>query len=122
MSDATQSGREMDARVAKLLGWRFAYTDCKVPEHEATACWIKPGDPDHKHSILPEFTRDIAAAFEVVERMRAKGYEFNFSSGDMWIVNCGNAAVVATSHNASLPAAICDVVLKALSALEGERK
>lgn len=70
MYEKVPVGRSLDTLVAeRVLGWRFRWRD-----EDAVWCWHVPdGSVVDK---LPAFSSDIAAAWLVVERMVALGFEF----------------------------------------------
>jgi len=70
------AGRELDALVAeKVMGWRDV-TDRRHNDGKWTGLY----DVDDSHSViddLPYYSIDISAAWQVVSRMRALGYELD---------------------------------------------
>ena len=92
-----QAGHELDALVAeKVMGW--------APGERGT----------------PAFSTSIAAAWEVVEKMRADklsvtltGY-WEGSTGKWWVNVLDNVETVATVRTDTAPHAICLAALKAV--------
>lgn len=64
---AMEAGREMDMLVmAEVMGYTQEPREF-LPEHHWA--WVKPGEkPTY---LLPQFSRDIAAAWKVVEKMHS---------------------------------------------------
>lgn len=107
--DERESGRELDALVAvKVMGMVFL-----DPENP----------PIHIPGVIPRYSTDIAAAWEVVEKIKAtssRGYVLDFIRGE-WTVgsrSCGDAgepelydSEAGTAEEA--PLAICRAALKA---------
>ncbi|MEI8165318.1 MAG: hypothetical protein WCG26_03030 [Chloroflexales bacterium] len=67
-----EPGRELDMLIAEqVMGWVALPSD--VPEiAHAGGLWQTPSG----ERMCPQFSRNIAAAWHVVERMRALNYEF----------------------------------------------
>jgi hypothetical protein len=125
------AGRELDALVAeKVMGWREI--------HRSLFTGYKPG---HKGKIqkvscsprlgchrIPNYSTDIAAAWEVVEKVTSAvgphREEFNFSMGgprrNKWTCQFCPGCVChpAEASADTVPLAIC---LAALKAIEGAR-
>ncbi|PZD95205.1 hypothetical protein DNH61_11640 [Paenibacillus sambharensis] len=74
-----EPGRELDALVAeKVLGWK----QCSV-EGTAKIAYGKPSDfRDHEPRVrIGDYSTDIAAAWEVVEKMRSNDYLLDIGNG-----------------------------------------
>lgn len=111
-------GRELDALVAeKVMGWRW-FTD----EFNPRPVLVPPGMP--RQSALPSFSTDIAAAWEVVERLRGMEPELSWNDeARCWIVGFWKGpSAPSTIHGSSdsAPNAICLAALKAVGRLEKE--
>lgn len=112
-------GRELDALIAeKVLGWSWDEKTAISPSGSRNA--VKAGDP---FWWLPEYSIDIAAAWEVVEKM--KQLDFNFTlQNDSFISGWEAAFSKANSHTVwfreeSAPHAICLAALQALRGSNG---
>ena len=87
--------RELDAEVAeKVMGWKPLEDSAMYPNHG----WAGSDGLFLCHAFDFEPSTDIAAAFQVVEKMRERGYEFSLDSntaGDkqdgepLWIASVG---------------------------------
>ncbi len=82
---ALPAGRELDALLAEhVMGWGQVQPDCYVHDGKDW-CGTDPngggyyGDTGRK--IVPHFSSDIAAAWQVVERLRLDWSEFHLSRG-----------------------------------------
>lgn len=104
-------GRELDALVAeKVMGYPG---DGNV--------WYVTGDYANPDSI-PEYSTDIAAAWEVVEKMKHSSWSFSIRSSDdceaEFSLNDGkflqNADTVGMGRGDTAPYAICLAALKAV--------
>jgi len=69
------TNEELRIKAAELMGWR-AWRKPGLHESRPTV-WSHPDDPTSGEGLdlifLPDFPNDIAAAWELVERMRAVG-------------------------------------------------
>jgi hypothetical protein len=96
----TDAGRELDTRIAALMGdrlikrgkWR-GYWDCGKGRHYSD----EDGGPLH-------YSTDIAAAWLVVEQMHADGFEMSVNTMQGWIEKCecivSKGVLLSTSANA----------------------
>ena len=122
-----EAGREMDALIAqRVMGWNLRMS---------TGMGLVGDFPDDKpvtgrtYREIPRYSEDIAAAFQVVERMTSAPYAWYVETvnlkadGFVWravywggydIEHC----VYFTSENKSLPIAICRAALLAMEAAE----
>lgn len=114
-----EAGRELDALVAQhVMG-------CKVLGSELTGffCGCSPETHRDKDGFLPRFSTDIAAAWEIVEKVKAtssRGYVLDFLRGE-WTVGlraCGDAGEPELYDHCAgcaeeAPLAICKAALKA---------
>lgn len=114
-------GRELDAAVAELvLGLRVVECDPVDgrygPYTAREGHWTRVnGETYPLLDLLPEYSTDIAAAWEVVEHLATPEesitiFPSTYVKGD-WIVAVGGAGVVASSKSA--PEAICRAALLA---------
>lgn len=100
MNDKEQELREIEARIAvELFGWQW------VQFPHGNRVWLDTAERadalldigrvikadssqkrfDEWDTGVPRYARDIAAAFEAVEKMRERGYWWN-----MWAAHSGN--------------------------------
>lgn len=104
------TGRELDAAVAeRVMGWKRG--DPKYGDMP----WYPPGTGRYLgggRMDLPEFSADIAAAWEVVEHLATpdEALMITYSKGT-WVVAVGSVEASATSESA--PEAICRAALLA---------
>lgn len=108
MSDvywALQAGREIDALVVeRVMGW-------KVAKPEAAALrFVTMGDTLHPNHV-PHYSTDIAAAWEVVEALRARFvFEMYDREDGSYVVKFGQEVKRADTA----PLAICRAALAAV--------
>lgn len=122
-----EAGRELDAIVAeRVMGatWRkptrYAGIDgvsslVLGERHSAVAITFAHRWPDDRLSYTgPAYSSDIAAAMQVVEAMRAKGYGFSLTDnqGERWTAEFLNYLAFADAGTPAL--AICRAALKAI--------
>ena len=71
-----KSGRELDCKIAELMGWTGLWTDGK---HFMmySPCEQSLGVGYDERSEIPHYSTDISLAWEVVEKMRTKNYLMN---------------------------------------------
>lgn len=115
-------GRELDALVAeKVMGLKINWdetTPCPLCGDVGRFCGARMwcSHDGWYYSQYKDYSTDIAAAWEVVEKLRGDGWIFNLS--DSWAAQFhmpGNILVVSSAKSA--PHAIC---LAALKAVEGK--
>jgi hypothetical protein len=111
---AREAGRELDALVAvTLMGVTLVSEDAGI--RPAAMSYQKPSE------VLP-YSTDVAAAWQVVERMRARGfalelhYEFGWSR--QWVADFSNDGWLSTGEQLgdTAPLAICRAALAAVEA------
>lgn len=120
--DEMQAGREMDALIAeKIFGlkveWEIEYLGEQIPSSKQLA------DKYDENGILPLYSTDIAAAWEVVEGVREKfNLLMNVHPYSLVAANGGYRVSVNDLHIEldyttadTAPLAICRAALKALS-------
>jgi hypothetical protein len=119
------SGRELDAAVAEHV---MGFTRAPEPPHPTDnraingVLYYLPGTPwdRNQQNIVPYFSEDIAAAMQVVEKMRGSNYWFALEQEDDWAaVFYDKDRVWYPQHAETAPLAIC---LAALKAIEGKQK
>jgi hypothetical protein len=79
--DKMQPGRELDELVAKMLGW--SNIDWHFDRVYPGRTWIggnPHGDGDRYVEEVPFFSTDIAAAWQVVEKLREKSFAMTIST------------------------------------------
>lgn len=96
MNYSTMSDREIDAAVARRLGWK----------HVDGFAWTDP-DGDVWHAI-PDYSASIAAAWKLVEQARIK----IDPQHDGWLVTGPIHGVLVATFN-DIPRAICEAWLAA---------
>jgi hypothetical protein len=120
-----RQGRELDAEIARFLGWANVEPNCYTPIGKEWCGDDPEGAGGFYHTgrkIVPRFSESIEAAMEAVEKMRERGYGWTICTHrDGWFVRCfelpdeglhwRHSSVVKTS----LAEAVC---LSALAALE----
>lgn len=127
------SGRELDAAVARrIFGWKsWANDSVNAP------FFISPEDRNRPHmdeyelvevesgneENAPHYSTNIAAAMEVVEKMRAKEFAVTIMDveDDKWEVSFDIWSGGFEGEDESLPAAICKAALAAVAHSAPER-
>lgn len=100
-------GRSLDRLVAALAGWEYK---------RSIGRWVEPGGA-MAHVNPPEFSTDIAAAWQVVEKLNADGWGHRHSvyspaaerPGWAWEFAIGAKSFEGTAETA--PLAICRAAL-----------
>jgi Phage ABA sandwich domain len=133
--DKLEVGRDLDALIAeKVMGWKW----CASPNT------FKPGRPwrrwlaepyrnmpvwdgvtempidglfDEESNVL-YYSTDIAAAWEVVEKMKQRGFGFWVAGDECWFQHPFAPLNRTSATSTSIPLAICRAALKAISAQE----
>ena len=121
-----EPGRELDAVVSGLIGldpsdWPW---ECYVEKHstdEGVWCYCCVMNVREGDRVPPPYSTDIAAAWEmVVEKMRAKGYEWSLETdGEEWYAGLfgprgPELELLASATASTAPHAICLAALKAV--------
>lgn len=121
--DKLEAGRDMDALVAhKIMGY---YVDRWSPDFSEIDYWYRTepqpwysGSHNEQTKIVPHYSTDIAAAWQVVERLWSKHlYYFYLSYYESinWVRIVGTAPAEVWHGNAeTAPLAICRAALKAV--------
>ena len=109
-------GRELDALIAeKIFGWSLD------PNRASDdICWLMPPGGWHVAKSVPQYSTDIAAAMEVVEKLSEYGWHFS-------LTRTADGSVVAFFHKdwfrrnekliETAPHAICLAALKAVGVI-----
>ena len=131
---ATPNGRELDAAVAeRVMGW-FIVPSVVINDTDRGKSWwresfgdpLDPGSGTFQHTSPPCFSTNIAAAFQVVEKMRETcSVDIEMVAGcttanGVFITTPGAGdACTAYDWAETLPLAICRAALKALDGRQG---
>lgn len=124
--DEMPAGREMNALIAeKAMGWTVFYGEYKGYElfdDEVAQGYPPKEEADGVPFEIPYYSTDIAAAWEVVNRM--KNYFFVCGRTDegrweaiFYPVNSG-VGKLSEAHGDTAPSAICRAALKAMGVTE----
>lgn len=74
------AGREMDILVAeKVMGWTRKY----VGEF-GNQIWDSPSQGAYLEDAIPNYSTDIASAWEVVEKMKEEGFQFVIGTSELF--------------------------------------
>lgn len=119
-------GKEMDQLIAERVLGRKAmlmpggglhFMDIPVPKTPDGRVMASP------YTFVPHYSRDIAAAWEVVEKLAPDGFvlyrSWDVKSKPVWVVaqDCQDTLASELARHESAPAAICLAALKAVGAL-----
>jgi hypothetical protein len=118
-------GRELDAAIAHLLGWKQIDRDCYVMNGKDT-CGAHPsgqgGWDGYGRMQIPCFSERIADAWQAVEYLHAAGWEMSLAATRQvsepwecrfWFGGERDYQLRAIAHAATAAHAICLAVLKA---------
>lgn len=123
-------GRELDALVAtRVMGWTTKEFD--HPHGFVATGWITPtGQGPLSGEMLPRYSTDIAAAWEVVGKLREKHCCIKFhldNEAPQWAVilrgpkftsrKAPSCTKIISAQATELPTAICLAALRAVGAL-----
>lgn len=107
-------GLELDKKVAELLGW----TELEVKQQGGTSLkrlqGVKPGTVASPHTghrpkvLVPEYSTDIKAAWDVVDEFTLVEIETSGDGG--WMATLGSST--NTEYGYTAPHAICLAFLK----------
>ncbi len=73
---SAMSERERDRMTAEhVIGWKNVHMECEAWADDHNQ-WHDDfmGSLNGKRTVIPEYTRDIASAFQVVDKLRAEGF------------------------------------------------
>lgn len=128
-----EAGRELDALVAeKVMGLRVLFaarawseddwlgSDIPTEENVMAIVNERPENPDQKwrgpsHLIIPHYSTDIAAAWQVVKQMRSRGFSIVLSDHNagievVWIATGQVINVSAETDELAICLAALEVV------------
>ena len=124
-----EAGRELDALVAeRVMGWG----DISLHPMMDSDWWGMPSGPAtaiqgavgwlYTHEKVPNYSTDIAAAWEVVEAVRGRGWSLSLGEGMsgygdavVWMVDFYKGNRICLSANGpDVPLAICRAALLAV--------
>jgi hypothetical protein len=117
-------GRELDALIAeRVMGWKRHPTKPHPTDNRSIGgvLYCPPNAPYLSSlNVVPPYSTDIAAAWEVAEKMVGDGHVFivkgdGLRTGDFsprWTVLCDN---LPRTDDDSAPLAICRAALKAVA-------
>lgn len=121
-----EAGYDLDVRIAtEVLGWTQRVAKSQNPRSQKH--WYRPGS--NHPIVLPSFSWHIAAAWLIVEHLRARGiwleeltgrYETAYRAGFMWRGDHPFSPHYVQEMADTAPLAICLAALAASSAEEGE--
>jgi hypothetical protein len=124
MTTTLEAGRELDTLVAeKVMGWT-KWRSPVVPRGSAEPdCWLTNDrtSPTFKIAHWSPST-DIACAWQVVERMRDRGFalelHYEFGCSIQWVADFSNDGWSSTGEQLgdTAPLAICRAALAAVEA------
>jgi len=79
-----EAGREMDSLIAeKVMGWRWSGENKKwliPPDDDPRIAWAALWDKKGRPDWLPDYSTDIADAWQVVEKLHDLGYRVEINS------------------------------------------
>lgn len=105
----------MDALIAeRVFGWSWEGEYLTPPRSHRCGVW-RDGDTLVFTDVLPHYSTDIAAAWLVVEKLRADGCDFDMRIVATWTANFGlDMGLLSFSADAeTAPLAICLAALLA---------
>lgn len=118
------AGRELDALIAeKVMGWTWDESTAWSPSGGRNS---RTGRPDDPWWWLPHYSTDIAAAWEVFEKIPMTIYAPHaslaageYENVDQWVAEARLPSKESISESAdTAPLAICLAALKALGSSE----
>lgn len=122
------TNRELDAEVARLMGWTNVEPDCYTPIGKEW-CGDDPSGAEGFNrtgrKIVPHYSESIAAAMEVVAKLEKDNmisltHFANMPSEDRWIVSlssCAPGYIDVRGEASTLPEAICRAALQVANTL-----
>ena len=114
-----EAGRELDVKMAEMLGWTDIYKAYYTSRWRGHA----PGESQKYWRNVREYSISWDAMQEVVEAMRERGYGISMRSNgngwysSMWQQETAEPVLVSSATADILPHAVC---LAALKAVENE--
>lgn len=113
------AGGDLDAAIAeKVMGWTALF------QVDGNGLWAGLSDGSERPAYVPSYSTDIAAAWQVVENLRARGCEFSLSerATDESAWHCAffpKGGSCGIGFGGTVPEVIC---IAALDAVEGENR
>lgn len=104
-----QERRELDAAVARALGWERVQWNCGFLHG------LPPEARDRTLHTVPRFAAEVAAAWSVVEALRAREWLFECreqAASPAWCVVFAGPERAPFAAGDTLPEAICKAALK----------
>ena len=112
--------RELDAEVAAKVMGLTVKEALVAGTRQDRRWWTWNGEPSARMELLPAYSTDIAAAWLVVEKLRADGYSFKiYVDFVLWMVRFGAKADVLMWYGDAETAPLA-IVRAALAVMEGE--
>lgn len=118
MPNEQKAGGELDRLIAeKVMGWQWL-------DHEHDPILVPPAAARGTH-VIPEYSADIASAWEVVVELKRLGFRYFLGNGvdkphSCYFEDPGTRQGEAESDTA--PHAICLAALKAVAALPAKQE
>lgn len=114
-----EAGRELDALVAeKVMGWASVHPgDEYDPRTPGSLVYVGITPDQRQLAILPPYTTDIGAAWQVIETLAARGVSLDMQYRVFtaeWELNVGGAL----GYGETAPLAICRAALEAVGAIQ----
>lgn len=128
MTGHAHPSRALDAEIAeKVMGWTDVSLTAPRRMPNGVTWFVPCGySPENRcHVELPEYSSDIAAAWEVVEHLKSRGWAIRLSNkmvdwcwwAYVYDYRSEHAAAEATVQEDTAPMAICLAALKAIDAI-----
>lgn len=117
----TPASRDLDRLVAEKVMKQVRSGDCPIGDFNCPGIWTSR-DECWWAPCLPCYSKDIAAAWEVVKRLRATGCAVHIgthNNGHEWTVRASRGCLRASweGHGDTAPLAICRAALRAVAAV-----
>jgi hypothetical protein len=116
-----EAGRELDALIAeKVMGWMRVNSPHKITGASGEPSGFEPiGGGYATFAVVPHYSTGIAAAWLVVDAMRARGaavlLRYDMAYANEWEAGFGVASdKFPSAHAPTAPHAICRAALAAL--------
>lgn len=124
--DQMPAGREMDSLIAeRVMGWTVFYGEHNgydLLDDEIANGYPPDEEPEGVPFEIPNYSTDIAAAWEVVEKMKNYLFVCGRTDDGIWEayffpVNSG-IGKLSEAHGDTAPSAICRAALKTMKVVE----